>query len=107
MAAAAIWENGRRPPLLRFLNSECDFQSVQQISSKSGHICPFSSNQLIFKMTALAILENGRTLPVLFFLTQHAFLSLCTKFHHYRATNGRVTHLHWFGFGCFTAHQHI
>ena len=41
MAAAAILENGRRPPLLHFFNSASDFQYIYQISSKSVCICSF------------------------------------------------------------------
>jgi hypothetical protein len=68
MEAAAILENGGRPPLLRFSNLACVFTFVYQISSKSGHIWPIYSLNAIFKMAAAAILENGRRPPLLRFL---------------------------------------
>jgi hypothetical protein len=57
MEAAAILENDRGRPFLRFLNSARVFQSVYQISINSGLICPFGSISLIFKMAVAAILK--------------------------------------------------
>jgi hypothetical protein len=64
-AAAAIFQNGGEHLHLRLLYSPCVFLCVYQITTKSGHECPFNSLKSIFKMAAAAIFQNGGGQPLL------------------------------------------